>query len=228
MADKFLKIINGTIQEVEANHTNLAGVSANQHHNEDHASRHQSGGADAIKLDDLAVPDDNTDLDVSSSAHGLVPKATGDGRYSLGAAGLWRRNNFLCFQLGADQFNPAINSTYYLGDKWGRPPTTTQYKFPYLNVKTGKIREVRLSIDISGTLASQQYVSFYINIDGSASLITTAYMNETPLTLAKTDFDLTINTGARVEIKMVCPNWTTAPTSVNISASVLLEYSGIG
>lgn len=31
----------------------------------------------ATKLDDLATPDDNTDLDVSTSRHGLVPKITG-------------------------------------------------------------------------------------------------------------------------------------------------------
>ena len=43
---------------------------------EDHSSRHESGGADAIKLDDLAAPDDNTDLNATTSAHGLVLKAT--------------------------------------------------------------------------------------------------------------------------------------------------------
>lgn len=37
-----------------------------------HASRHQSGGADAIKLDDLAAPDANTDLDASTTRHGLM------------------------------------------------------------------------------------------------------------------------------------------------------------
>jgi hypothetical protein len=42
-----------------------------------HASRHQSGGADAIKLDDLAAPDDNTDLNATTSAHGLLPKLPG-------------------------------------------------------------------------------------------------------------------------------------------------------
>ena len=39
-----------------------------------HATTHQSGGADAIKLDDLAAPDDNTDLDATASLHGLMPK----------------------------------------------------------------------------------------------------------------------------------------------------------
>lgn len=63
-----------------------------------HATRHQNGGADEIsvaglsglladdqhvldaevkliKLDDFAAPDDNTDLDATISAHGLMPKA---------------------------------------------------------------------------------------------------------------------------------------------------------
>lgn len=40
----------------------------------DHASTHQSGGVQAIQLDNLAAPDDNTDLDATSSVHGLMPK----------------------------------------------------------------------------------------------------------------------------------------------------------
>jgi len=42
-----------------------------------HASTHQSGGGDAIKLDDMAAPDDNTDLDASTSKHGLMKKFPG-------------------------------------------------------------------------------------------------------------------------------------------------------
>lgn len=40
-----------------------------------HNTTHQTGGADAIKLDDLAAPDDNTDLDATTSLHGLLPKS---------------------------------------------------------------------------------------------------------------------------------------------------------
>lgn len=39
-----------------------------------HATTHQSGGSDQIKLDDLATPDDNTDLNASSTRHGLLKK----------------------------------------------------------------------------------------------------------------------------------------------------------
>lgn len=39
-----------------------------------HASSHASGGSDAVKLDDLAAPDDNTDLDANTARHGLLAK----------------------------------------------------------------------------------------------------------------------------------------------------------
>ena len=42
-----------------------------------------------IKLDDLAAPDDNTDLDVSTSAHGLCPKAPNDSSVFLDGTGAW-------------------------------------------------------------------------------------------------------------------------------------------
>jgi len=54
-----------------------------------HASSHQSGGGDSIKLDDLASPDDNTDLDSTISAHGLLPKLGGGTTNFLRADGTW-------------------------------------------------------------------------------------------------------------------------------------------
>jgi len=42
-----------------------------------HGSTHQSGGTDAIKIDDLSAPDDNTDLDASTTKHGLMKKFPG-------------------------------------------------------------------------------------------------------------------------------------------------------
>lgn len=58
-------------------------------HDEDHAARHASGGADAVKLDDLAAPDDNTDLNASTSAHGLLPKLPGGSTNFLREDGAW-------------------------------------------------------------------------------------------------------------------------------------------
>lgn len=41
-----------------------------------HHGQHENGGGDAIKLDNLAAPDNNTDLDATVAAHGLCPKGT--------------------------------------------------------------------------------------------------------------------------------------------------------
>jgi hypothetical protein len=54
-----------------------------------HATNHQSGGSDAIKLDDLATPDDNTDLNASTDRHGLLPKLGGGTTNFLRADGTW-------------------------------------------------------------------------------------------------------------------------------------------
>lgn len=56
---------------------------------DDHSARHESGGADAIKLDDLATPDDNTDLDASLTEHGLLPKLGGGSTNFFRADGTW-------------------------------------------------------------------------------------------------------------------------------------------
>ena len=63
----------------------------------DHATRHESGGADPIQLDNLAAPSDNTDLDASTSAHGLMQKYPGgtvnflraDGSFVAPPGGPW-------------------------------------------------------------------------------------------------------------------------------------------
>ena len=69
-------------------HSATTGQGTDDHHAEAHTAAHASGGADAIKLDDLSAPDDNTDLDFSTSAHGLVPKGTNVGDF-LQDDGTW-------------------------------------------------------------------------------------------------------------------------------------------
>jgi hypothetical protein len=54
-----------------------------------HASKHVSGGSDAIKLDDLAAPDDNTDLNASASVHGLLRKLSGSASQYMDGSGAW-------------------------------------------------------------------------------------------------------------------------------------------
>jgi len=56
---------------------------------DDHSARHESGGNDAIKLDDLAAPDDNTDLNASTTKHGLLLKLDNNASNFLNGQGAW-------------------------------------------------------------------------------------------------------------------------------------------
>ena len=54
-----------------------------------HHTTHEAGGDDAIKLDDLAPPDDNTDLNATTERHGLLPKLSGNTAQFLRGDGNW-------------------------------------------------------------------------------------------------------------------------------------------
>jgi hypothetical protein len=71
---------NPYVTDADARNTNARTPTA-------HASSHQAGGGDPIKLDDLAAPDDNTDLNASASAHGLLPKLSGNAAEFLNGQG---------------------------------------------------------------------------------------------------------------------------------------------
>lgn len=71
-----------------------------------HASSHVSGGGDSIKLDDLATPDDNTDLDASTTRHGLLKKLSGVSTNFLRGDGVWADPAG-----GSGEANTASNST---------------------------------------------------------------------------------------------------------------------
>jgi hypothetical protein len=96
---------------VDATHSGSA------HHTESHQSRHNNAGADALKLDDLAAPDDNTDLDASTSAHGLLKKLPGGTTNYLRADGTFAdpsigpgAGNVVGYAAKASQSGVSINS----------------------------------------------------------------------------------------------------------------------
>ena len=77
------------INDSDIDHANLSNVTSDQHHPQLHQADHNSGGGDALKLDDLAAPDDNTDLNSSITAHGLLPKLSNVATEYLNGTGAW-------------------------------------------------------------------------------------------------------------------------------------------
>ena len=80
----------GAIEEVSLG-TGLAmtGTVLSSTLEDKHKTKHERGGDDAIKLDDLDVPDDNTDLNASNVRHGLLPKLSGSPTTFLSGDGQW-------------------------------------------------------------------------------------------------------------------------------------------
>jgi len=62
-----------------------------------------------IKLDDLGAPDDNTDLDASTSAHGLLPKLANDADKFLNGVGSWVHSEII--QVGYDELTADVSTT---------------------------------------------------------------------------------------------------------------------
>ena len=76
-----------------------------------HATRHKSGGADAIKLDELAAPTDVTTLDASTTLHGLAPKAVAPAAGLLSALGIGNGETAFTNKPLFDTTNPAALGT---------------------------------------------------------------------------------------------------------------------
>ena len=85
IANQFL---NGLGQFVQVNWNDVSGKPTSFSPS-GHSARHISGGTDAIKLDDLALPDNNTDLNASTARHGLLPKLNGVANNALLGNGSW-------------------------------------------------------------------------------------------------------------------------------------------
>lgn len=70
-------------------HAHGTGYLPDAHHAKSHQALHNNAGVDALKLDDLATPDDNTDLNASAALHGLLRKLSGSATDFLDGSGAW-------------------------------------------------------------------------------------------------------------------------------------------
>jgi hypothetical protein len=130
-----------------------------------HATSHESGGSDSIKLDDLAAPDDNTDLDASTSKHGLLPKLGGGTDNFLRADGTWAAPPAIFGTQAQDAASDGESSTS--STSWVPKVTMTtpslpagryrigwNYEWRYDSIANNAI--VRVQLDDSATLMEMQ------------------------------------------------------------------------
>lgn len=91
-------------------HSELTGIGSSDHHVR-YADSEAVAAAKTVKLDDFTAPDDNTDLNVSTSRHGLVPKAPNDATKFLNGQG-----NYTVPPSGS-----VTENIYTANDTWTKP-----------------------------------------------------------------------------------------------------------
>lgn len=103
--------VDSTFLVTNLNADFLDGISSTGFALATHATAHQSGGADPIKIDDLAAADDNTDLDASTTAHGLLKKLDNDPTHFINSQGVWANPTLATLNVVTTVIFPASNFT---------------------------------------------------------------------------------------------------------------------
>lgn len=145
-----------------------------------HASTHENGGTDPIKLDDLATPDDNTDLDATVAAHGLLPKLSGivgeallgDGSWgTVSTSPLTTKGDLWGYSAlddrvpaGSDGYILRANSGAALGLSWGKE--STAYEEKLVTSATGNI-DIHLDYAVAGGQGTPSGYDLLVFKDGS-------------------------------------------------------------
>lgn len=194
-----------------------------------HAVTHQSGGGDAIKLDDLASPDDNTDLDATTVHHGLLPKLGGGTTNFLRADGTWAApaaGSSLGYALSLTAANLATltdAATYYFGNKAAAAPATSQGQARVYVPKAGTIKAASIEGYFS-TAGSDEAVSVYIRKNATTDYLIQSVGLDASLGLWQNGaLNISMAAGDYFEIKVVCPTWVTNPANGRFSGSVYIE-----
>ena len=165
-----------------------------------HQLTHNEGGTDALKLDDLATPDDNTDLDATITEHGLLPKLSnvvtefldGTGAYSVPASGgsvVATQEFRLCGTTADPVLDTSNINTLYFSGMHGRDAggsITLWDGAEYITLQSAEV-----SLALSALTSGKPYDVFAFDSGGTLTLELLVWTDDTNRATAL-DFDQTI------------------------------------
>jgi hypothetical protein len=191
---------------------------------DDHSARHQASGADVILLDNLGSPEDNTDLDASASAHGLLPKLSNDVNDFLNGQGGWSVPVGYTMQGSAATYNPVDGQTTFWGATPSEPPDTTAAQHRVYIRRTSVLKSIRIYWHAWSVAGSNNDISWYIRVNDTTDyLVQTIGSTGAAKLPSATGLDISLAAGDYFEIKVVQPTWTTNPTGVHQSFTAYFE-----
>ena len=174
---------------------------------------------------------DNTTNDVSSTMHGFVPKSPADTTYFLngGATPAFAKPKIpIPIYLTNRVLSPADGATYYWGCLAGMIPTTTSQQQSMYFGCAGTITKAYIQWNATSAAGSNENVSVYIRVnDTTDTLIATVGNTNALKQFQNTSLSISIAAGDFIEIKVVCPTWTTNPTVVAMGGMLLMEVNTI-
>ena len=140
-----------------------------------HATSHEAGGSDPIQLDDLAAPDDNTDLNASTTAHGLLRKLPGGLTTFLRGDGAFATPVLTVRSVVVDIPYPALHSqSVVVGGQIGVVPSSQLLLFlagvPETFENAGDMLEILSMYAIAGTSSFELKVNSRTPFAGSLPL----------------------------------------------------------
>lgn len=162
------------------------------------------------KLDDLAAPDDNTDLDATTSAHGLLPKLGGGTTNFLRADGSWAA--------------PSGGS----GDVVG-PASATDNAIARFDLTTGKlVQDSVVTVSDAGVIAGSLFASSGLKLLNGAGSFSISVANGATITADRVlTFSMpNANTSLTLGGNFVTSGGAMALVSTSDSTSVTLPVSG--
>jgi hypothetical protein len=167
------------------------------------------------KLDDLTAPDDNTDLNVSTSLHGLCPKAPNDAT--------WDEPPYT-LQIVAENLATITDaSIYYAGCLAGLAPGTTAALAKLYIPRAGTITKAYILWN-AGTAGSAENISAYIRLNNTSdTLIATVGTSGASKEFSNTSLSIAVAAGDYIELKIACPTWATNPANVRIGGVVYIS-----
>ena len=187
------------------------------------AHDHIGGDGAAITEGALSLSDVTT-KDVSTSAHGLCPKAPNDTAKFLRGDATWAASGGVALTVvGGLIPNTSDGFTYYLGSIYeANLGTTVAYQRMYCP-RAGTIKAAYIFWR-AGTAGTGENVSMYIRLNNTSdTLIATVGDTEAIKVFSKTDLSIAVAQGDYIEIKMVSPTWATNPANVYLGGVVYIE-----
>lgn len=139
-----------------------------------------------------------------------------------------KQNGSYVLQLGTAIGSPIDTYTYYFGLPANAGVSNNASIRQFTPPKSGTITRAEINISTDGTLGTNETSSLYLRLNNTTDylLSNTISHNSQVYKLSKTGLNIPIVNTDNLVLKFLTPTWTTNPTSVYFSVTLLVDLQG--